>query len=114
MAKENKDKSVLNHIDQLVKEEERLYGKGQLNASDQKRLAELKVQLDQFGICCGSAAHSKSSAKILIKRKNGPPKLLKTMSSRTDSSATPIITIHGTFAALQPTRAPILYDTPGY
>jgi flagellar biosynthesis/type III secretory pathway chaperone len=48
MAKENKDKSVLNHIDKLVKEEERLYGKGQLNASNQKRLAELKVQLDQY------------------------------------------------------------------
>ena len=48
MAKENKDKSVLNHIDQLVKEEERLYGKGQLNVGDKKRLAELKVQLDQY------------------------------------------------------------------
>jgi hypothetical protein len=48
MAKENKDNSVLRHIDQLVKEEERLYGKGQLNAGDQKRLAELKVELDQY------------------------------------------------------------------
>jgi hypothetical protein len=48
MAKENKDTSVLGHIDQLVKEEERLYAKGQLNAGDQKRLAELKVQLDQY------------------------------------------------------------------
>jgi len=27
MAKENKDNSVLSHIDQLVKEEERLYAK---------------------------------------------------------------------------------------
>lgn len=48
MAKENKDKSVLNHIDQLVKEEERLYGKGQLNVADQKRLTDLRVQLDQY------------------------------------------------------------------
>jgi flagellar biosynthesis/type III secretory pathway chaperone len=48
MAKDNKDKSVLNHIDQLVKEEERLYAKGQLNVGDQKRLAELKVELDQY------------------------------------------------------------------
>jgi flagellar biosynthesis/type III secretory pathway chaperone len=48
MSKENKDKSVLNHIDQLVKEEERLYAKGQLNAGDQKRLSELKVELDQY------------------------------------------------------------------
>jgi hypothetical protein len=48
MAKENKDKSVLNHIDQLVKEEERLYAKDQLSAGEQKRLAELKVELDQY------------------------------------------------------------------
>jgi len=47
MASET-DKSVLNHIDQLVKEEERLYGKGQVTVDDQKRLAELKVQLDQY------------------------------------------------------------------
>jgi flagellar biosynthesis/type III secretory pathway chaperone len=48
MAKGNKDKFVLNHIDQLVKEEERLYVKGQLNGGDQQRLAELKVELDQY------------------------------------------------------------------
>jgi hypothetical protein len=48
MAKQDKDKSVLNHIDQLVKEEERLYGKGQVSAGDKKRLAELKVELDQY------------------------------------------------------------------
>jgi hypothetical protein len=48
MSKENKGKSVLNHIDQLVKEEEGLYAKGQLNVGDQKRLSELKVELDQY------------------------------------------------------------------
>jgi hypothetical protein len=48
MAKENKDNSVLSHIDQLVKEEERLYTKGQLDVDDQKRLSELKVELDQY------------------------------------------------------------------
>jgi hypothetical protein len=48
MANETKDKSVLSHIDQLVKEEERLYATGQLNTADQKRLAELKVELDQY------------------------------------------------------------------
>jgi hypothetical protein len=48
MAKETKDKTVLSHIDQLVKEEERLYAKGQLSAGDQKRMAELKVELDQY------------------------------------------------------------------
>jgi len=48
MAKENKDTSVLSHIDQLVKEEERLYAKGQLNVDDQKRLEDLKVELDQY------------------------------------------------------------------
>jgi hypothetical protein len=48
MANEDKDKSVLSHIDRLVKEEERLYGKGQLNVDDQKRLADLKIELDQY------------------------------------------------------------------
>jgi hypothetical protein len=47
MANENKDQSVLNHIDELVREEERLYGKGELSVGDQQRLSELKVQLDQ-------------------------------------------------------------------
>jgi flagellar biosynthesis/type III secretory pathway chaperone len=47
MAKGNEDSSVLSHIDQLVKEEEHLYGKGELADEDQRRLAELKVELDQ-------------------------------------------------------------------
>jgi Protein of unknown function (DUF2630) len=48
MAIDNKDQSVLSHIDRLVKEEEHLYGKSQLTDDDQKRLAELKVELDQY------------------------------------------------------------------
>ena len=47
MAIEDKDKSVLNHIDLLVKEEEGLYGRSELTNNDRERLAELKVQLDQ-------------------------------------------------------------------
>ncbi len=47
MAKGNDDTSVLGHIEQLVKEEERLYGQSELADKDQARLAELKVELDQ-------------------------------------------------------------------
>ena len=47
MATEREDKSVLGHIDRLVKEEERLYGKDGLTEDDRSRLAELRVQLDQ-------------------------------------------------------------------
>jgi hypothetical protein len=47
VATEKNDQSVLNHIDQLVKEEEHLYGEGELSADDRGRLAELKVALDQ-------------------------------------------------------------------
>jgi hypothetical protein len=47
MANEEKDQSVLSHIDQLVKEEERLYGKSGLTDDDQVRLKKLKVELDQ-------------------------------------------------------------------
>jgi hypothetical protein len=47
MANEKSDQSVLGHIDQLVKEEERLYAKNGLTEDDQARLAEVKVALDQ-------------------------------------------------------------------
>ena len=47
MANEKNDQSVLSHIDELVKEEERLYAKNELSDQDQARLAEVKVALDQ-------------------------------------------------------------------
>ena len=47
MANEKSDQSVLSHIDELVKEEERLYAKNGLTDEDQARLAEVKVALDQ-------------------------------------------------------------------
>jgi hypothetical protein len=48
MAIEKKDQSVLNHIDSLVKEEERLYGRSELTDDDRRRLSELKVELDRY------------------------------------------------------------------
>jgi hypothetical protein len=47
MANEKSDQSVLGHIGELVKEEERLYAKGGLTEQDQARLGEVKVALDQ-------------------------------------------------------------------
>jgi len=47
MANEIKDLPVLGHIDGLVKEEERLYAKGELTDDDRDRLAKIKVELDQ-------------------------------------------------------------------
>ena len=47
MTNEKNDQSVLSHIDQLVKEEERLYAKDGLTDEDEARLAEVKVALDQ-------------------------------------------------------------------
>ena len=47
MATEDKDQSVLNHIDRLVKEEEQLYAQSELKADDRERLSKLKVELDQ-------------------------------------------------------------------
>lgn len=47
MPSEKNDQSVLTHIDQLVKEEERLYAKNSLTGDDQARLSEVKVALDQ-------------------------------------------------------------------
>jgi hypothetical protein len=47
MANQNQDRNVLSHIDELVKEEENLYAKGELTIGDQQRLDKLKVELDQ-------------------------------------------------------------------
>lgn len=47
MAPQDKDRSVLGHIDQLVKEEEQLYAQDRLSVDDQQRLNHLKVELDQ-------------------------------------------------------------------
>jgi hypothetical protein len=48
MATEKQDQPALEHIDQLVKEEEALFAKSALTAADETRLAALKVQLDQY------------------------------------------------------------------
>lgn len=42
------DKQVINHIENLVSEEEKLYAKGNLTDADTKRLNKLKVELDQY------------------------------------------------------------------
>jgi hypothetical protein len=47
MANEKNDQAVLSHIDQLVKEEERLYAKNGLTDEDEARLGEVKLALDQ-------------------------------------------------------------------
>jgi Protein of unknown function (DUF2630) len=47
MATNDKDQSVLGHIDSLVKEEEGLYRKNELTVDDRERLGKLKVELDQ-------------------------------------------------------------------
>lgn len=47
MNNENQDQPVLGHIDRLVKEEERLYEEKNITDDDRKRLAQIKVELDQ-------------------------------------------------------------------
>jgi hypothetical protein len=47
MARDDKDQSVLGHIDQLVKEEEQLFAKNALSEDDRLRLDKIKVELDQ-------------------------------------------------------------------
>jgi hypothetical protein len=41
------DQPVLNYIQRLVAEEQRLYQQGKLPHTDRKRLAQLQVELDQ-------------------------------------------------------------------
>jgi len=47
MDNANEDHSMLGHINQLVREEEGLYAKNELNDDDRSRLSELKIELDQ-------------------------------------------------------------------
>jgi hypothetical protein len=47
VANESKDQPVLGHINQLVKEEERLYAQSKITDGDRDRLAKIKVELDQ-------------------------------------------------------------------
>ena len=47
MAKPDTDVSVLSHIESLVAEEHRLFGRGELSAEEQKRLVEVQLQLDR-------------------------------------------------------------------
>jgi hypothetical protein len=47
MTSKGGDQSVLNHINELVKEEEHLYGRSELTENDRERLTKVKVELDQ-------------------------------------------------------------------
>ena len=47
MAKEPGDQSVLNQIQNLVHEEQKIYGKGDVSDHDQVRLEKIQVELDQ-------------------------------------------------------------------
>ena len=47
MENQEGDQPVLNYIQRLVAEEQRLYQQGKLPHADRKRLAQLQVELDQ-------------------------------------------------------------------
>lgn len=47
MANETTDRGVLRHIEQLVREEQNLYGSQNLDDHGQVRLEAIKVELDQ-------------------------------------------------------------------
>lgn len=42
------DKTVLNHIEQLVAEEHALYDKGEISEAEKQRLAAINVELDRY------------------------------------------------------------------
>ena len=47
MANQMKDQAVLDHIQDLVAEEHRLYLQGSMEDSDRAQLAKIEVELDQ-------------------------------------------------------------------
>jgi Protein of unknown function (DUF2630) len=48
MANPQDEGRVLGHIEQLVAEEHRLFGKGALDEAETKRLAAINVELDRY------------------------------------------------------------------
>jgi uncharacterized protein YjaG (DUF416 family) len=42
------DRSILNHIEELVAEEQRLYAKSDITDEERKELQKLEVELDQY------------------------------------------------------------------
>ncbi len=47
MAQHTTDSTVLHHIEQLVAEEKKLYGKGAVSDAEKERLAKINVELDR-------------------------------------------------------------------
>lgn len=77
MPNENRDQSVLNHIDQLVREEEGLYAKSEITVNDRGRLAELKVQLDQCWDLLRQRRALREFGENPDKAKVRPPKIVE-------------------------------------
>jgi hypothetical protein len=77
MANPQDDLSLLSHIDRLVKEEEQLYGKEGLQDSDQKRLADLKIQLDQCWDLLRQRRALREFGEDPDKAKVRPPKIVE-------------------------------------
>lgn len=74
MAIEEKDQSVLNHIDGLVKEEERWYGRSELTDDDRRRLADLKIELDQYWDLLRQRRRFENLGMTLTRRKSVLPR----------------------------------------
>jgi flagellar biosynthesis/type III secretory pathway chaperone len=71
------DEGVMNHINRLVEEEERLLGKDQLADTDETRLAELKVQLDQCWDLLRQRRALREFGKDPDEAKVRPPKIVE-------------------------------------
>ena len=82
MANANSDSSVLDHINELVKEEEQLYEKDKLTLSDEQGLSELEVQLDQCWDLLRQRRALREFGRIRTRRRYG----LRTSSRTTNSN----------------------------
>ncbi len=78
MADERKDQPVLGHIDGLVKEEERLYAKGELTDDDRDRLGKIKVELDQCWDLLRQRRALREFGRDPDQAKVRPPKVVET------------------------------------
>jgi len=69
---------VLGHIDGLVKEEERLYAKGELTDDDRDRLAKIKSRTGPvLDLLRQASSLGESLGVTRIRQRCGPPKVVE-------------------------------------
>lgn len=77
MDDQTKDRSVLDHIQELASEEHRLFSHASLSAADEERLAKIKIELDQCWDFLRQREALRDAGKDPEKAHIRPPKIVE-------------------------------------